>query len=143
MSLNLLKNKSMELAMDLISNHNAILLGSRAFEVNNDFSDWDVAILATDLPNKVLKSTQLDIKNYFNFLPLGNSFLIREPQVDILVFENKEDLNILYEAVRELKDIPSYFLVEKYLRITLFEKALQHYGFKVRDDLTSYNKEVF
>lgn len=143
MSLDLLKNKDMNLAMDLISNHNGVLLGSRAFEVNTNFSDWDVAILATDLPDELLNADKLNIKRYFNFLPLGNSFLIRQPNVDILVFENKKDLAIVNDAVWDLKDIPSYFLTDKNLRIMLFETALKHYGFKMNYDFDDFDETIF
>jgi hypothetical protein len=130
MPLDLFKNKGQEEAMYLIENCNGVLLGSRAFEVNDDYSDWDVAILAADLPDKYKNSTQFDITRYFIVLPLGNSFLIKEPHLDILVFEKQDDLNAVRETVNDLKDIPSYLLKNKQSRIYLFEESLKHYGFK-------------
>jgi predicted nucleotidyltransferase len=125
-----MKNKE---ALDLIKNHKGILLGSRAFGVEKEDSDWDVAITAADLPSKYIDEVYLDIRKYFFVLPLGNSWLIKVQNLDILVFEDNVDFCVMLASVNELKSIPKYFLESKNERIRLFEIALRYYGFKNAD----------
>ena len=68
-------------------------------------------------------------KKYFKVFPLGNAYLIRKPYLDILVFENSKDLNVLSDAVHDLERVPDYILKDKSIRCLLYENSLKHYGF--------------
>lgn len=114
------------------------LIGSLAFNVENDESDIDIAVLKSDLTEiaQGLLTDTMHIKNYFGYVPLNNGWLIRKIDMpntkrllDLIVFERQEDLDVLGKAVQDLKQCPSYLLEDKSMRLQLFEKSLQFYGF--------------
>lgn len=51
------------------------------------------------------------------------------PEVDIIVLESQEDLNIIKQALDDIKLTAAYMLRDKSTRVHLFESALKHYGF--------------
>ena len=120
----------MELHKDLLALPNIIVLGSTAFGVSTPESDLDIAILRKDLPSYYRGVKELSIDNYFSILPMGNVSLIRQPGLDILIYDKQEDLDTLKKVIKELLLVPKYLLKIKNIRITLFEEALIHYGFK-------------
>lgn len=114
----------------LLNDCGGCLLGSRGLGVEHENSDWDVAVLDRNLSSEFSdSSTKSNISNYYKVLPLGNSYLIRLYKLDILVFEDKKDFNGIVKATREVKKLPRYLLLEKDLRIQIFEAALKNQGF--------------
>lgn len=111
-----------------------VMIGSRALGVNTDDSDTDIACLYDDLPEYLKERDKLDASLYFNTLPIGNIMLIRyiEPSVDIIIYENIEQLNIIRQCIDDLKLVPKCILKNKQLRCLLFEELMLHYGFKRR-----------
>lgn len=109
---------------------NYLIIGSRGLGVATKDSDLDIAMLWKDLPKYLNDNKVKDIRNYFNYLPLGNSGLIRLEKLDILLFEEQSDLNILKQSMSDLKVVPWYLLEDKTTRIHLFEQILNHYGFR-------------
>ena len=118
-----------QMAQDLIDNCNGVLLGSRAFGVDKDHSDWDVAVLKKYLPEEYSNYPAKDMSSYFNFVPLKNAYLIKLERLDVLVYEDIHDFLVVKQSVKDLKSFPNYFLQDKDMRIKLFEKALEFYGF--------------
>ena len=112
----------------LITNGTAILIGSRGLGVNTELSDTDIAMLWSNLPTSLQTAPIADIRKYFNFLPLHNSGLIKLDGIDILLFDNQQDMDIINKAKEDLLKIPKYFLENKQTRIQLFEESLNHYG---------------
>jgi len=89
-------NETKNLANELLTS-GGILIGSRAFRVQSEDSDWDIAILFDYLPQRykdIIAASNIDvhnIENYYNKLPpLGNGWLIRNYNIDILVFESQK-----------------------------------------------------
>ena len=120
----------------LILEHKAIIIGSRALGVSGKYSDWDIAIQLNDLPEELKGEREFETEKYFNVLPLGNSFLLKDVydseiknDFDFIVFEKDKDLRILEVVINELKQLPKHYLKIKAVRIALFEAGLQHYGF--------------
>lgn len=113
----------------LLNNCNGILIGSRAFDVHNTFSDYDIAIKFSNLPNNYRNKNRLNIKRYFTHLPLGNSFLVRTGKLDLIVFHENADFNIIKEAVNRVKRIPKEYLADRHIRVALFEYELDKLGF--------------
>ena len=111
-----------------------VMIGSKALGVNTDYSDTDIACLYDDLPEYLKKVDKLDASLYFNILPIGNIMLIRhiEPNVDIIIYENIEQLNIIRQCIDDLKLVPKCILKNKQLRCLLFEELMLHYGFERR-----------
>jgi hypothetical protein len=69
-------------------------------------------------------------------VPLNNGWLIRkiqlpdmDKQLDLIIFEKQEDLDIVGKVIADLKQCPKYLLIDKPLRVQLFEKGVHHYGF--------------
>lgn len=118
-------------ALDLIKNHEGILIGSRALGVDTENSDWDVAILAKNFPiiNRINLAT-VDMENYVSALPLRNSSLYRGKGIDILVYDDEEDFHVVKLAINDIEMVPSYLLKNKDARVSMYTKALLHYGFK-------------
>jgi len=111
-----------------------ILIGSRGLGVETEDSDWDIAILREDLPER-MRNNGVPTEKYFNLLPLGNSSLIRYWRVDILIYDDIEDLYALVCALDHTKQVPKQFLKHKHIRIAIFEQALIDTGrFRREDD---------
>ena len=111
------------------------LIGSKALRVATPDSDYDVAIYLDDLPQEersLIDANPLDydMQKYFNhYPPMGNSYLIREyNNIDILVFDNKDNINDVRNTINELIRFPTCYLRYKSMRITLFEIGLESRG---------------
>ena len=131
-----------------------ILIGSRAFDIETVFtSDFDIVI--TDHIYKTysrlftddMKNTAFDLKEYFNVLPpMSNDILIKtwlpykggndnskQYSCDIIIYKKESDVEKIKIIMEELKQIPSYLLQEKDLRVRLFQESLLHYGFVMKN----------
>lgn len=114
----------------------SVEIGSRAFGVETEKSDFDIAILKEHIDWIDFIPTGFNIKNYFHVLPLGNNLFFKKLKaddgkiIDVIVFEHKEDLETLDIVVKELKKLPKYYIMNKSIRIELFETGLKYYGFK-------------
>jgi len=120
------------------NNDNVILIGSRAFNANEEFSDFDFVIKESELPLNLLMEDKLKTEDYFNCLPMGNSFLIRKTllfeetisyDVDLLIYQENDDFDIVKKVITELKQLPLFYLEKKSNRVSLFETGLVKYGF--------------
>jgi len=117
-----------------------VLIGSRAIlpdEEIDQTTDYDVCVLRSNLqPDLTLKNC--NINRYFtNVLPMGNAWLIPKarvlhdddsPVVDILIFEDETDLNILAETTKAMSKYPLRLLKVKHHRVMLFEAELLDRG---------------
>jgi hypothetical protein len=109
----------------------AVLIGSRGLKVNNKSSDYDIALLESDIPPEWLDNlVALDPTNYFKVLPSGNTCLYRSGSLDLLVYESQQHLDTIRFVMAELRMVPKYLLKSKTIRIHLYEEALVHYGFE-------------
>lgn len=115
---------------DLLKLPNTIIVGSRAFDVHRKDSDLDIAVLLSELPGSLITEVRATSANYFNVLPMGNSFLIRRNKVDILVYKREEDLDILRTCVDLMKYISHEILEVKELRVKIFETLMVNRGFR-------------
>ena len=111
-----------------------VMIGSRALGVDTNDSDTDIACLYDDLPEYLKEVDKLDASLYFNILPIGDIMLIRyaKPSVDIIIYENIEQLNIIRQCIDDLKLMPKCILKNKQLRCLLFEELMLYYGFERR-----------
>ena len=85
----IVNNDAPEIIKKLLEKDHFILICSRGLEVNDDTSDYDIAVLdseCTDITRDYLKHA---VKDYFSVLPLNNMSLIRIkdtiPNIDILI----------------------------------------------------------
>jgi len=117
-----------------ITTKQALLIGSRGLGVEDKKSDYDVAILRSNLPNNLDWLVTSNIKNYFNVLPLNNAGLVRltctTPKMDIIIFEDQADMEVIKYALEETKKISKTIIKNKYLRVKIFEEFLLSKGFK-------------
>lgn len=122
--------KNEKIVEELLKLPSSVLIGSRGLNVSETFSDWDIAVLASEIPEELLKPLKkLDAERYFNVLPLNNTYLYRGENLDVLVYETEEQLKVIKKALDDLRNVPKYLLKDKYIRVTLFENSLLHYGF--------------
>ena len=118
----------------------AVLIGSRAFGVASESSDWDYAVCLEKV-NDILPDSTFSMKEYFQYVPpMGNNLValkwkLEDAIVDVLVYEKQSDVDTLKKIVAELSVIPTYIMSEKYLRILLFEKAMSVHGFTEADTI--------
>lgn len=128
----------MKSVRDILGLSNCFLIGSRAFNVHNKHSDYDIVIKKSAVPDKIMNIYDIfDLREYFNVVPLGNSWLIRINlkdtygiKVDLIVIEDDMDIEIYRKSVDALMGIPKPILENKILRVTLFEHMMKYYGFK-------------
>ena len=118
----------------------ATLIGSRALGVENNSSDYDIVIPLSSIPTMLQERLDaggdFSIERYFSKIPsLGRGWFFdyvfvsdTKAKVQVIVLENKWDLAHLKYAMEDLQKLPKYMLVEKHIRIALFESALVHYG---------------
>ena len=118
----------------------ATLIGSRALEVAKPNSDYDIVIPLSSIPTMLQERLDsggdFSIERYFSKIPsLGRGWFFNyvfvsgtKANVQVIVLENELDLEHLQYAMEDLQKLPKYMLVEKHIRIALFESALVHYG---------------
>ena len=106
-----------------------ILIGSRALGVENDDSDWDIVILEKNLPYRFLNHDRYkDPSDYLNVFPMGNINLLRLYKLDIIIYDEEEDIKAIQDALEYIKGYSKDDLKFKSSRIQLFEAALLHTG---------------
>lgn len=125
---------------DLLLLPQATLIGSRALGVANTNSDYDIVIPLSSMPTMLQKRLDeggdFSIERYFSKIPsLGRGWFFdyvfvsdTKAKVQVIVLENKWDLTHLQYAIEDLQKLPKYMVVNKYIRVSLFESALDHYG---------------
>ena len=135
---------------DLLSLPQAILIGSRALGAAKPNSDYDIVIPLSSIPTMLQERLDaggdFSIERYFSKIPsLGRGWFFdyvfvsgTKVNVQVIVLENELDLEHLQYAMEDLQKLPKYMLVEKHIRIALFESALVHYGWitPIKDPLT-------
>ena len=111
-----------------------LMIGSRAFGVNKDNSDYDIVMMFDDVPQeftKDLDTGDYSLERYFNLIPPHKAyFLDRRTNLNLIILTANGDMLIIKEVMAELQQMPSYYLTNKQDRINLFETGLLHYGFK-------------
>ena len=136
---------------DLLSLPQAILIGSRALGAAKPNSDYDIVIPLSSIPTMLQERLDaggdFSIERYFSKIPsLGRGWFFdyvfvsgTKVNVQVIVLENELDLEHLQYAMEDLQKLPKYMLVEKHIRIALFESALVHYGWitPIKDPLTN------
>jgi len=149
------------LTIDYLLQLGGILIGSRAFDIETVFtSDFDIVITERIYKNYSrlftddMKNTAVDLKEYFNVIPpMSNDILIKtwlpykggsdnskEYSCDIIIYKNESDVEKIKIIMEELKQIPSYLLQEKDLRVRLFQESLLHYGFVMKEGMNDPTK---
>lgn len=125
---------------ELLTLPQATLIGSRALGVANTNSDYDIVIPLSSIPTMLQERLDsggdFSIERYFSKIPsLGRGWFFdyvfvsdTKANVQVIVLENELDLEHLQYAMEDLQKLPKYMLVEKHIRIALFESALVHYG---------------
>ena len=135
---------------DLLSLPQAILIGSRALGVAKPNSDYDIVIPLSSIPTMLQERLDsggdFSIERYFSKIPsLGRGWFFdyvfvsdTKAKVQVIVLENKWDLAHLKYAMEDLQKLPKYMVQNKFLRISLFEAALERYGWitPIKDPLT-------
>ena len=135
---------------DLLSLPQAILIGSRALGAAKPNSDYDIVIPLSSIPTMLQERLDaggdFSIERYFSKIPsLGRGWFFdyvfvsdTKANVQVIVLENELDLEHLQYAMEDLQKLPKYMLVEKHIRIAIFESALVHYGWitPIKDPLT-------
>ena len=125
---------------ELLTLPQATLIGSRALGVENHNSDYDIVIPLSSIPTMLQERLDsggdFSIERYFSKIPsLGKGWFFdyvfvsgTKAKVQVIVLENKWDLLHLRYAIEDLQKLPKYMVVDKYIRVPLFESALVHYG---------------
>ena len=135
---------------DLLSLPQAILIGSRALGAAKPNSDYDIVIPLSSIPTMLQERLDaggdFSIERYFSKIPsLGRGWFFdyvfvssTKVNVQVIVLENELDLEHLQYAMEDLQKLPKYMLVEKHIRIAIFESALVYYGWitPIKDPLT-------
>jgi len=133
--------------------------GSKRLGVDNEKSDYNIFIHISDISTiglnifELKKSNSLiEAKNYLSSTPkYGTVQLIKELTTtipncyaNILVFTDKRDINIMNQALNTLYK-GRQFLFDKNIRISLFNYALQYYGFSfsINGNYSLYTEQLF
>ena len=117
----------------------ARLIGSRAFQVDTEGSDYDFVLteklfssFCKEFPNslQLLKAT-----NYLKILPLGDTSLVRSyctgTNIDIIIYPTCDDMAVVLDCVELMQlTIPRELLVVKQLRVDIFMQLLINRGFQ-------------
>lgn len=95
-------------------------------------SDWDFVSHISELPEGVYINACQDLRNYIGVMPMGNAYLWKGDHIDILIYENYDDITCIEQTTNYLKDLVKHpimynFLSKKENRIYLFEKTLEYY----------------
>lgn len=127
---------TLSIVEELMGLPSSVIIGSRGFGIHTYMSDYDICVLDTELPEYYWeKYTFKEAKEYLYVVPLNNSSLIRIPKsdneqgIDILIYTNKSDIDIINKSLDEMTQIPKYLLENKKIRVVLFEEILIANGF--------------
>ena len=125
---------------DLLSLPQAILIGSRALGVAKPNSDYDIVIPLSSIPTMLQERLDtggdFSIERYFSKIPsLGRGWFFdyvfvsdTKAKVQVIVLESKWDLRYVHHAIEDLQKLPKYMVVDKHIRVAIFESALVYYG---------------
>ena len=124
----------------LLSIEGMVLYGSRALNVNGNYSDYDLAF-SYESHRRVyeyLKVNNTPISSstsYFTSVPEAGyhtffQYMGEDTKIDIIFVHNDEDLDVIRSSIQDLQSIPSYMLHDKHFRIEAYNRALQHRGWK-------------
>ena len=124
----------------LLSIEGMVLYGSRALNVNGNYSDYDLAF-SYESHRRVyeyLKVNNTPISSstsYFTSVPEAGyhtffQYIGKDTKIDIIFVHNDEDLDVIRSSIQDLQSIPSYMLHDKHFRIEAYNRALQHRGWK-------------
>ena len=117
-----------------------VLFGSRALNVETADSDYDIAILHSNL-NTLLSSSPIKLvivplENHFEVVPpYGHNYLIKgleftEGPVDIIVLEHQEHLDMIRKSTGTvLQSTSNLLLKDKDIRRLVYMKAMKQHGF--------------
>jgi hypothetical protein len=126
----------MKSVREILGISECVLIGSRALGIQEQFSDYDIVIHESNVPEKCKKDYELfDLREYFNVIPLGNNYLIRmhlkefNIDIDLIIIEDKKNIDIYQKAIDIMKKVPVVILKNKYLRVAMFEYLLKEEGF--------------
>ena len=122
---------------------NAVMIGSRAFGVESEGSDYDYAVLESTF-DTLDPNHKLNARNYVKVFPVDergvmkNSSIFKSSMsindevtsVDILIYEDQEDLDRINSVVELMKTIPKLLIESKTERVRVFETLLEDQGFK-------------
>lgn len=124
----------------LLSTEGVVLYGSRALNVNRNSSDYDLAfsyeshrmiyeylrVNNTPISHSTFYFTSVPEAGYHTFF----QYIGEDTKVDIIFVHNDEDLDVIRSSIQDLQSIPSYMLYDKHFRIEVYNRALQHRGWK-------------
>ena len=131
----------------LLSIPSAVQFGSRALGVSTPKSDYDIALLYSDLPSTLKPYVEAkhpincyELKTYFNIHPPNNDGYILQlntkkfknnelPKVDIVILKNEKNLKIIQKAVELTKTCRKEILKHKLARVGIYQANLLNLGF--------------
>lgn len=119
-----------------------LIIGSRAFGVEQSESDFDVAFHVNDMPSPFTKENLTfgaGIEHYFHLVPpFGRGWKLsthveldseaKDVKIDCLFFDDQRSLDQLSQVISELRKYPRFILEKKSLRVSLFEAHLENLG---------------
>ena len=127
------------------------IFGSRAFNIADDNSDYDVYTNIKDLDLFALKQYKITKNGYINTPKYGDTVLFTNVPayternkeyitMDILAFTDDRDIEIVSNVLAIMQSNVTYYSLfeQKLMRITLFTYGLHMHGFT----LSKHNKEL-
>ena len=119
---------------ELLELDSSVPIGSRALGVANAASDYDICILSAELtmsaiPTKGFKYCTIYDCGYKNSILLRQASLYTMSGIDIFVFTDPRQLDLVRDAMVTMERWPKFLLRKKWFRVWLFRKLLIDRGF--------------